>query len=199
MTTPIRILAFAGSARVASLNKRLARAAADTARSLDLAVTLIDLRDYPLPLYDGDLEDHEGLPEAAHALRALFFRHDALLIASPEYNGFFPPLLKNALDWISRRQDGEEPRAAYVGKIAGLLAATRGGSGGGRGLQQLREQLLHLRVDVVEAQVTVAQGETAFGDDGALRDPVARDAMRTLISDMAERARAIPGAALQTA
>jgi chromate reductase len=115
MSTP-KILAFAGSTRSASYNKQLVRFAADAARAAGAEVTLLDLRDYPLPLFDGDLEDKEGLPENAKKLKAIFREHDALLISSPEYNSSITAVLKNTIDWVSRTEtDDEPPLAAYHG------------------------------------------------------------------------------------
>src|SRR5262245_29509779 len=103
-----KVLAFAGSARKQSLNKRLVQVAAEGARRAGAEVTLIDLKDYPLPLYDGDLEAGEGLPQNARRLRELMLGHDGFLISSPEYNGSLSPLLKNVIDWCSRSVDGQD-------------------------------------------------------------------------------------------
>ena len=100
--TAPRLLAFAGSLRQGSYNRRLIHVLADGARAAGAEVTLIELRDYALPLYDGDIES-EGMPQAVRALQALMARHDGLLISTPEYNGSMPALVKNTLDWISRR------------------------------------------------------------------------------------------------
>ena len=97
-----RILAFAGSLRAESFNKKLARVAAEALRKAGGEVTLIDLRDYPLPLYDGDLEAASGLPENGRKLKSLFLEHQGLLISSPEYNSSIPAVLKNTIDWVSR-------------------------------------------------------------------------------------------------
>ena len=102
-----KILAFSGSIRRESWNRKLIRVAVDATRAAGGDVTLIDLADYPLPLYNGDLEERDGLPDNAQRLKALFKEHDALLIASPEYNSSMPPLLKNTLDWVSREWQGE--------------------------------------------------------------------------------------------
>src|SRR4051812_15650015 len=101
-----RILAFAGSTRSDSLNKKLVRIAADGARAAGAEVTLVDLRELPMPIYDGDLEAAESLPENAMKLRTLMMSHQGLLISSPEYNSSFSAVLKNAIDWVSRPQPG---------------------------------------------------------------------------------------------
>ena len=113
--------------------------AADAARDAGAEVTLIDLRDLPLPLFDGDLEDKQGLPENAKKLKALLRAHDGLLISSPEYNSSITGVLKNAIDWASRAEtDDEPPLVCFRGKVAALLSASPGALGGLRGLVHLR-------------------------------------------------------------
>ena len=121
-----KILAFSGSIRRDAWNRKLIQAAVDAARAADGDVTLIDLADYPLPLYNGDLEDRDGLPDNALRLKALFKQHDALLIASPEYNSSIPPLLKNTIDWVSREWQGESGLVPYQNKVAAIMAASPG-------------------------------------------------------------------------
>lgn len=170
MSTP-KILAFAGSTRTASYNKQLVRFAADAARAAGAEVTLVDLRDYPLPLFDGDLEDQQGLPENAKKLKAIFSAHDALLIASPEYNSSITAVLKNTLDWISRGETDDEPAlAAYRGKTAALISASPGALGGLRGLVHLRAILGNIGVIVLPDQVAVPKAYEAFDDKGGLKD-----------------------------
>ncbi len=165
-----KILAFAGSTRANSFNKKLVQAAAAFAEEAGAKVTLVNLRDYPLPLYDGDLEDSEGSPEHATALYELFKSHDALLIASPEYNSSISGVLKNAIDWISRPRDGEPPLAAFSGKVAGLLSASPGQLGGLRGLVHLRSLLGNIGMVVIPEQVAVGAAHEAFAEDGSLVD-----------------------------
>lgn len=130
-----KILVFAGSTREKSFNKRLALAAANQAKALGAAVTLVDLRDYPMPLYDGDLEEKEGLPEATVRLKAIMKDHDGWLIACPEYNSSITAVLKNTIDWCSRPAEGETMLAAFTGKVVGLLGASPGALGGMRALR----------------------------------------------------------------
>src|SRR5580692_8631770 len=113
-----RILAFAASTRRESFNKKLITVAAQGARKAGAEVTLIDLKDFPLPLYDQDLEAEQGMPENGKKLKKLFIDHDGLLIASPEYNSSLPAVLKNAIDWVSRPAPGEPSLAAFKGKVA---------------------------------------------------------------------------------
>ncbi len=167
---PIRVLAFSGSTRQGSLNFRLARAAAREAEALGAQVRLVCLADYPMPLYDPDEEAAQGMPEAARAFKQLLIEHDVFLIASPEYNGFFTPLLKNALDWASRRAEGEPPKAAFAGKVAAIMAAAPGSMGGIRGLPMLRLLLNNLGVLVIPEQIVVPRAGEALDAEGRVLD-----------------------------
>lgn len=190
MTNTDRILAFAGSTRSASLNKSLIQAAAVEARNRGAEVTVIDLGAFPMPLYDGDLEAAEGIPENALALRRLMQDHPAWLIATPEYNGFFPALLKNAIDWVSRPLPGEPPLAAFKGHTAALLSASPGPSGGARALVKLREQLQAIGVSVSEQQFSLAKAHGAFALDGSLALPEHRKAVEEVSCALVRNARA---------
>jgi chromate reductase len=128
------ILAFAGSLRSGSFNKRLVTIAAQGAEEAGATVTILDLKDFPLPLFDEDLEQAEGMPEPAARLRELFRAHHGLLIASPEYNSSISGVLKNTIDWISRPEPGRAALDCFQGKFAGLMAAAAGGLGGIRAL-----------------------------------------------------------------
>ena len=168
MTTP-RILAFGGSLRRDSFNQKLATIAADGAREAGAEVTLIALRDFPLPVFDQDLETAEGLPEAAKKLKQLFREHHGLLIASPEYNSGISGALKNVIDWVSRAEsDDEPPLVAFTGKTAILCAASPGALGGLRGLVHVRAILGNIGVTVLPDQVAVSKAHEAFGEGGAL-------------------------------
>jgi NAD(P)H-dependent FMN reductase len=165
-----RILAFAGSTRAGSFNKRLVKVAAAGAREAGADVTEIDLRDFPMPLYDGDLEAAGGLPEQAQRLRALFMSHHGLLISTPEYNSSTPGVLKNAIDWVSRPAAGEPELAGFIGKVAVLMSASPGRLGGLRSLLALRALLSSIRVLVLPDQFALAAAHEAFSDDGSLKD-----------------------------
>lgn len=167
----IKVLAFAGSTRQDSFNKRLARAAAAKAEQAGAEVTVIDLKEFPLPLFDQDLEAAEGIPENALRIKKLMGEHDGLLLSCPEYNSSLTAVLKNLIDWVSRRQEGEAPLAAFTGKTAVLFSASPGGLGGLRGLVHVRSILSSLGVLVLPAQVAVSGAHQAFGEDGALADP----------------------------
>jgi NAD(P)H-dependent FMN reductase len=181
MNHPPKILAFGGSLRAASYNQQLAALAAAGAREAGAEVTLIALRDFPLPLFDQDLEAASGMPENARRLKDLFLAHDGLIIASPEYNSSFSAALKNAIDWVSRATvDNEPPLAALAGKTAAILAASPGGYGGSRGLAQLRPFLRDIRITVIEPQVTVPKVHEITGQDGTLVDEEVSDSVRAL-------------------
>jgi len=154
-----KLLFFAGSARKESINKKLAKLAADMAQDAGAQVTHIDLKDFEMPLYDGDVEAQNGIPENAKKLKQFFVEHDGFFIASPEYNSSMPPLLKNTLDWISRpHEENEAPLIAFNGKVAALGAVSPGGLGGLRGLVPLRMMLGNIGVTVVPSQVAVGSG-----------------------------------------
>jgi NAD(P)H-dependent FMN reductase len=170
MKTP-HILAFGGSLRAASFNQKLAAIAARGARGAGAQVTLIRLRDFPMPLYDQDVEDARGMPENAAKLKALFAEHDGLLIASPEYNSGITAALKNAIDWVSRATSpNEAPLSVLRGKTAAILAASPGGFGGARSLSQLRPFLENIGVTVLPEQVTVPKVHEMMDADGELND-----------------------------
>ena len=167
-----KILALSGSIRRDSWNRKLIQIAVDATRAAGGDVTLIDLADYPLPLYDSDLVDRDGLPENALRLKALFKDHDALLIASPEYNSSLPPLLKNTIDWISQEWQGESGLVPYQNKVAAIMAASPGSLGGMRMLPLLRQILNALGVLVLPGQFPLAYADTAFdAETGALKSP----------------------------
>ena len=181
-----RILAFAGSARADSYNKRLVKVAADGARAVGAEATLIDLRDYRLPLFDEDLEAAEGLPDKARELKEIMLRHDGLLIAAPEYNSSITPLLKNTIDWISRPGDGEKALTAYEGKVAAIMSASPGRLGGLRGLSHLRSILSNIGVLVIPDQVAVSEAHKAFGPDGNIVDEKLQSSVEELGKDVAK-------------
>lgn len=168
MATP-RILAFSGSARKGSLNQVIAGAAAQGALQAGADVTVVSLGDYELPLFDQDLEA-EGTPENAVKLKALFVEHDGFLIGCPEYNSSITPLLKNAIDWVSRPAEGEKPMVAYRGKTAALVAASPGALGGMRGLNHVRSILTNIGVYVIPSQVAVPVAHEKIADGEVTED-----------------------------
>ncbi|WP_281858122.1 NADPH-dependent FMN reductase [Litoreibacter halocynthiae] len=189
-----KLLMFAGSARKASTNKKLAALAAGTAKEAGAEVTLIDLADFDMPIYNGDIEEATGLPENAKRLKQLFVDHDGFFIASPEYNSSISPLLKNALDWISRpHTENEPPLWAYRGKVAALGAVAPGALGGLRGLVPLRMMLGNIGVTVVPSQVAVSKGLSAFDENGALVSAMHTEMLKTTVTQLVETSRALAG------
>ena len=187
MSTIARILAFGGSLRRDSFNQKLAAIAAAGAREAGAEVTLIALRDFPLPVFDADLEDAGGMPEAARNLKALFREHHGLLIASPEYNSSVTAALKNALDWVSRQESDDEPSlSALTGKTAVLCSASPGGLGGLRGLVHLRAILGNIGITVLPQQTAVSKAPQAFSADGTMADEKQAASIRDLGASLAK-------------
>ncbi len=185
MTEPIKILAFAGSNRKESINRKLIKAAADIAQEeLKLAVTVITLKDYPLPIYDGDEEETDGAPANLAKLKQLIADHDAVLIASPEYNASVTGLLKNTLDWISRPAGENDPGKVMKEKPVALLSASPGGLGGIRALNHLRAILLNTGTLVIPAQFALSNAHQAFAEDGHLKVDSARNAITELLKQL---------------
>ena len=168
---PVRILALAGSLRTESWNHKLLVLANDAARKAGAEVTCIRPADYPLPFMDEDLEKRDGPPVNATKLKQLFFAHDALLLACPEYNSSISAVLKNIIDWVSRPAPGERPLQAFDGKVALLLAASPGVLGGLRCLVTVRSILSNIKTIVLPEQVTVPKAHEAFDAGGALKEP----------------------------
>ncbi len=171
MTTP-RILAFAGSTRTDSFNKKLVTIAAEAARAAGAEVTFLDLRDLELPIFDQDFEAEHGLPDGTIRLKQLLAEHDGLLISSPEYNSSVTAVLKNAIDWASRPATPDEPTlSSFAGKVAGLMSASPGALGGLRGLVHLRSILSNIKVIVLPDQMAIPAAHNAIAEDGTLVDP----------------------------
>lgn len=181
-----RILAFAGSLREGSYNKKLVKVAAKAAEAAGAQVTYIDLRDLDLPLFDEDLESKIQLPPGGRRLKDLMDSHDGFLISSPEYNSSVSAALKNAIDWVSRPQPGEKPLQQFVGKVATLMSASPGALGGLRGLVTLRSILGNIQVIVLPNQVAVSNAGQAFNDDGSLKDARKQKQIEALGSGLAQ-------------
>ncbi|MFQ3197873.1 MAG: chromate reductase [Paraglaciecola sp.] len=180
-----KLLFLAGSARKDSLNKKLAKVAYNQALAQGADATFIDLKDYPLPIYDGDLEDESGLPDNALALKRLFTKHAGLFIASPEYNSSISPILKNTLDWISRSHAADEkPLSAYCDKVAAIVAASPGGLGGLRGLVPLRMLLGNIQVMVLPQQLALGSATSAFDEQGQLVDEKKEKALGAIVAKL---------------
>ena len=185
MTNSPKILAFAGSARADSFNKKLVKIAVEGAKAAGADVTYLDFRDLPLPLYDQDLEAREGLPDNVLKLKAMMKAHQGFLISCPEYNSSITPLLKNAIDWASRPEPGEPPLSltCFKGKVAALMAASPGGLGGLRGLVHVRSILGNIGVLVIPDQKAISGAGQAFDEQGNLKD----ESQQAAIYDIAQK------------
>ncbi len=182
---PIKILAFSGSLRRDSYNKQLVEIASEGARKIGVEVTIIELRDFPMPFYDGDLQAFEGFPKGAGEFRQLMMEHHGFLIASPEYNMSMTAVLKNAIDWASRAASGESPQLAFRGKVAALMTTSTGYFGGIRGLSHLRLVLESCGTMVLPEQIAVPKASAAFSSEGRLSDGKQHDAVEKLGADVA--------------
>ena len=180
-----KILAFAGSLRSGSFNRKLVRIAAEGARAAGAEVTEIDLHEIAMPLYDGDIEREHGLPPNAKLFKRLLIEHQGVLISSPEYNIAITAVLKNAIDWASRAEPGEAPLVAFKGKVGGLMSASPGNFGGVRSLAMLRAILSHLGVIVVPTQLGIARANEAFDARGNLQDERQRETIRSIGAEVA--------------
>jgi NAD(P)H-dependent FMN reductase len=161
-----RVLVLAGSTRKESLHRKLAVQAVEALEAIGIEATFADLRDFALPIYDGDLEAEKGMPAAAKALKELARTADGFLIASPEYNGSYPAVLKNAIDWISRPEAGERHLEVFAGKVAAIASASPGPGGGRRVLRQLRELLDMMRVSVIAEELPIPRATPALDPAG---------------------------------
>ena len=168
----IKILAFSGSSRCDSLNQKLLDRAVLGAREAGAEVTPIRLSDFALPIYDADWEAEHGLPESAQKLKALLAGHPGLLIATPEHNGGYTALFKNALDWMSR------PNGFPSGKVAALISASPGLLGGMKSQLSLQIVLTKLAVHVIPDSFALGAADQAFGAEDDLRDANAETAIR---------------------
>jgi chromate reductase, NAD(P)H dehydrogenase (quinone) len=181
-----KILAFSGSARRDSFNSKLVAIAAGGAKQAGAEVTLINLADFEMPLFNQDLEAEKGLPAATVALKKLFAEHHGLLISCPEYNSSITPLLKNTIDWVSRQASGETALSAYKGKVATLMSASPGGLGGLRGLVTVRSILGNIGVVVLPEQIAVPTAHQAIEANGRLKDEKMQASIEGLGRGLAE-------------
>jgi NAD(P)H-dependent FMN reductase len=192
-----RLLFIAGSAREGSFNKKLARLAARIAEANGLPATFADLADYPMPIYDGDLEAKAGAPGNAKKLKALMQLHPGVFIATPEYNASITPLLKNTLDWISRiRAENEAPLHVYRTRVFALASASPGAFGGMRSLLALRQVLeIGLGALVLPDQVAVPRAQEAFDEHDHLKDKGQQERLKGAIEKLARAAKLLHGEA----
>lgn len=176
-----KILAFAGSLRKDSYNKKLVKIAMKGAQEAGAEVTYIDLKDYPLPLYDQEIEDSQGLPENALKLKKLMQSHDGFLLACPEYNSSMSGVFKNVIDWASRNATPDETYlSCYIDKPVALMSASPGQLGGLRGLVHVRSLFGNIFSLVLPQQKCIPQADKAFDENGNLKDSKAQNDVMNL-------------------
>lgn len=187
MNHPVKVLVFAGSTRAGSWNRQLAAAAARIARADGAEVTELHLGDLTLPLYDGDLEA-QAVPPDVIRLKELLYTHEAWLIATPEYNGSYPPVLKNAIDWASRpvphHPEWRDGRRPFAGKVAGIVSASPGAMGGIRAQSHLLPLLMNLGTWVAPRQFALIKADEGFDPDGQLGQETNRAGLRAVVEQV---------------
>lgn len=190
-----KLLFLSGSAREASLNKKLAILAERIAEANGLPTAFADLGDYPMPIYDGDLEERDGVPDHALQLKRLMDVHDGIFISCPEYNAGITPMLKNAIDWVSRiSENGEPSGTVYKTRVFALAAASPSGFGGVRGVIQMRQTLATgLGAMVLGSQVLIPNAHEAFDDDGRLKDDRQTEFLKDMVLKLSRAARLLKG------
>ncbi|MGO9358318.1 MAG: NADPH-dependent FMN reductase [Xanthobacteraceae bacterium] len=189
----IKILVIPGSNRTGSFNVRLAAAAVKDFALAGIDVTRISLADYPLPLYDADLEAQSGVPKPAVDLKRQLGAHHGVLMVTPEYNASVPPLLKNAIDWVSRvRERGEPPLQVFQDRAYAIASASEGPFGGMRALMALRQILtLGCGASVIPRQLALSGAAQAFDDDDRLKSPRDAEALQALVRQLIDVAQAM--------
>jgi chromate reductase, NAD(P)H dehydrogenase (quinone) len=183
--TALKILLIPGSLRTGSLNAKLAAVAAHQFAQAGAEVTRLSLADFPLPIYDGDLQTKSGVPKHAVDLKRMIGAHHGVLIVTPEYNSSVPPLLKNAIDWVSRVQDSYESRGqVFRGRAFALAGASGGRLGGARALAALRLILSACQALVIPEQLALAFANDAYDDRDHLKHPPDIEALGTLVRQL---------------
>ena len=181
----MRLLFFAGSTREGSYNKKLARLAQHIATANGIEGVFVDLKDYPMPLYNGDLEVEQGPPQKAVEFKALLSEYQGVFIASPEYNSSVTPLLKNTIDWVTRvRAKGETGLEVYKTRVFAISGASPGYYGAMRSLLNLRQILaVGIGATVIPQQLALPRANDAFEEGGSLKDK----AQQTMLKDVVEK------------
>ncbi len=182
-----RILAFAGSLRGSSYSKRVVQTALKGAELAGSEITFVDLKDFPMPIYDSDEEEASGLPENVLRFQELLANHDGFLIATPEYNGSITAALKNAIDWASRPGGQFQRSEIFTGKFAAIMTLSPGSFGGLRALSHLRGVLMSVGVNVLSAECAVSFVADKFdGDGGEMTDEKMKETLERLGASLAE-------------
>jgi chromate reductase len=175
-----KVLTFAGSTRQDSFNKKLAIEAAEIANSMGAQATFVDLKDLNIPFFDEDLETTEGMPDGVKKLHQLMIDSDKIIIASPNYNGSFTAVLKNALDWVSR----DATRSAFKGKKFLLVATSPGKKGGINGLRHLRDVITNIGGEVIQEEYAVPNANISFNPQGQIQIPELKNELRSKIQTL---------------
>lgn len=191
LSAQTKVLVFAGSSRADSLNKKLAIEAAHAAQEMGAEVIYIDLKDYPIPFYDGDLEKTQGMPENAKQVRRLMVSSDVIMIASPEYNSSVSALLKNMIDWTSRKEEGGSSREAFKGKKILLMSASPGSGGGARGLVHLQAIIEDIGGTVIPEKIVVPAAHNAFDEEGKLKSQAMQTELHNVIKPLIKQPSAV--------
>lgn len=183
----MKLLLFAGSTRQKSFNRQLARAAAGMATQAGSDVTLLELSDLDIPMYNAD-QEAQGTPPDVMRLKTIMEAHPAWIICSPEYNGSYTALLKNTLDWASSPVKGDpvwgDGKKPFTGKVVGLLSASPGGLGGLRSLSHLNPLLMALQCWVCPQQFALAKAGEAFDAQGSLQGEASRNGVQAVVSQV---------------
>ena len=188
MTSP-KILVFAGSIRTGALSAKLAALAAKELALADAEVTRISLADYPLPIYNGDLEAEKGIPENAVKLAKLIAAHEGVFIATPEYNNSLPPLLKNTIDWVSRNKGGPGG-IPFRNKVYGIGSTSDGFIGGARALIDCRKVVqAGLGAILIPEKIEISRAQDAFDEAGELIPEPPAKLLKTLCRHLVELSR----------
>jgi NAD(P)H-dependent FMN reductase len=183
----LKILVIPGSLRSGSHNAKLALVAASEFARAGADVTRISLADYPLPIYDGDLQAKSGVPKNAVNLKRMMGSHDGVLIVSPEYNSSVPPLVKNTIDWITRVQDPHESRGqVFRERPFAIAAASEGRLGGTRALAALRLILSACHATVIPNQLALSFADQAYDDMDRLKKEADIEALKALVRQLIE-------------
>src|SRR3984885_2089409 len=181
----LKILVIPGSLRTGSHNARLAAAAAYQFVQAGAEVTRISLADFPLPIYDGDLQSKSGVPKNAINLKRMIGAHHGVLMVTPEYNSSVPPLVKNTIDWVTRVQDTQETRGqVFRGRAFAIAAASESRLGGTRSLAALRLILSACQASVIPNQLALSFADAAYDDMDRLKHPADIEAMGALVKQL---------------
>jgi NAD(P)H-dependent FMN reductase len=181
----LKILVIPGSLRTGSLNARLAAVAAHELAQSGADVTRISLADYPLPIYDGDLQAKSGVPKHAVNLKRMMSAHHGVLIVTPEYNSSVPALVKNTIDWVSRVQDTHETRGqVFRDRVFAIASASGGRLGGTRALSALRLILSACHATVIGNQLALAFADDAYDEMDRLKHSADSEALKALVRQL---------------